>query len=102
MIGLVENMSTHVCSECGHEEHIFGKGGGKRLAEEYGVEHLGDVPLDLRIREDVDLGKPTIVADPESAITNNFKRIARRVAGKLSVRSKDYTEAFPSIVIQNN
>jgi len=102
VIGLVENMSTHVCSECGHEEHIFGKGGGKRLAEEYGVEHLGDVPLDLRIREDVDLGKPTIVADPESAITNNFKRIARRVAGKLSVRSKDYTEAFPSIVIQNN
>lgn len=102
VLGVIENMSTHICSQCGHEEHIFGEGGGKRMASEYGVEHLGDVPLDGRIREDADGGRPTVVADPEGAIANVYRQIARRTAGKLAVRKKDYSEAFPTIVVQSN
>ena len=102
VLGVVENMSTHVCSQCGHEEHIFGEGGGRRMAEEYGVEHLGDVPLDGRIREDADSGRPTVVADPDGPVTLVYRKLARRVAGKLSTRKRDYTDKFPSIVIQQN
>jgi ATP-binding protein involved in chromosome partitioning len=102
VLGVIENMSTHICGQCGHEEHIFGEGGGKRMASEYGVEHLGDVPLDGRIREDADGGRPTVVAEPEGAIANVYRQIARRTAGKLAVRKKDYSEAFPTIVVQSN
>ncbi|MCU0935854.1 MAG: iron-sulfur cluster carrier protein ApbC [Gammaproteobacteria bacterium] len=102
VLGVVENMSIHVCSQCGHEEHIFGQGGGLRMAEQYGVDFLGGIPLDGRIREDTDVGNPTVVKDPEGRIAQVYRDIARRAAAKLSLKSKDYTTKFPSIVIQNN
>ncbi len=102
VLGIVENMSTHICSNCGHEEHIFGDGGGVRMAEQYGVDLLGQLPLDLRIREEADSGKPTVVADPECRISQVYREIARKAAAKLSLQAKDYAAKFPSIVIQNN
>ncbi len=102
VLGIVENMSTHICSNCGHEEHIFGDGGGVRMAEQYGVDLLGQLPLDLRIREEADGGKPTVVADPECRISQEYRSIARKSAAKLSLQAKDYAAKFPSIVIQNN
>ncbi len=101
VLGIIENMSTHICSQCGHEEHIFGEGGGQRMAEQYNVDLLGSIPLDVRIREETDTGRPTVVADPDGRIGLIFRDIARRVAAKLSLRKKDYSAAFPSIVIQN-
>ena len=102
VLGIVENMSTHICSNCGHEEHIFGEGGGKRMSAEYGVEHLGDIPLDGRIRSDADGGRPTVVADPDGSLAQAYRTIARNATGILSVRKRDYSEVFPSIVIQND
>ena len=102
VLGIVENMSTHICSNCGHEEHIFGEGGGKRMSAEYGVEHLGDIPLDGRIRSDSDGGRPTVVADPDGSLAQAYRTIARNASGVLSVRKRDYSEVFPSIVIQND
>jgi ATP-binding protein involved in chromosome partitioning len=102
VLGIVENMSTHICSSCGHEEHIFGAGGGMRMSQDHGVSFLGSLPLTMAIREDVDNGKPTVVRDPEGAIGKQFRDIARRVAAKLSRQAKDYSQAFPSIVIQND
>ena len=102
VLGIVENMSTHICSNCGHEEHIFGEGGGKRMSAEYGVEHLGDIPLDGRIRSDADGGRPTVVADPDGSLAQAYRTIARNASGILSVRKRDYSEVFPSIVIQND
>ncbi|MEQ6342361.1 MAG: iron-sulfur cluster carrier protein ApbC [Gammaproteobacteria bacterium] len=101
VFGVVENMSTHICSHCGHEEHIFGSGGGQRMAEQYGVDFLGSLPLDIRIREDADGGRPTVVADPDGRIAQIYRDIARRVAAKLSLRGKDYAAKFPNIVVQN-
>ena len=101
VLGIIENMSTHICSQCGHEEHIFGAGGGQRMAAEQGVALLGDLPLDIRIREEADSGKPTVVAEPESRIAQIYRDIARRVAAKLSQQAKDFQAKFPSIVIQN-
>ena len=101
VLGIVENMSTHICSNCGHEEHIFGEGGGKRMSAEYGVEHLGDIPLDGRIRSDADGGRPTVVADPDGSLAQAYRTIARNASGILSARKRDYSEVFPSIVIQN-
>jgi ATP-binding protein involved in chromosome partitioning len=102
VLGVVENMSIHICSNCGHEEHIFGEGGGVRMAEQYDVDFLGGVPLDINIRVDTDGGKPTVVKDPEGRIAQIYRDIARRAAAKLSLKAKDYTTKFPSIVIQNN
>jgi len=101
VLGVIENMSTHICSECGHEEHIFGAGGGERMAADYGIELLGSLPLDITIRENADGGHPSVVADPEGVIAQNYREIARRVAAGLSLQSKDYSTAFPNIVIQN-
>ena len=101
VLGVVENMSTHICSKCGHEEHIFGEGGGQRMAADYDVDFLGALPLDIRIREETDSGKPTVVADPECQISRTYRDIARRVAAKLALQKKDYAAKFPSIVIQN-
>ncbi|MDX1488369.1 MAG: iron-sulfur cluster carrier protein ApbC, partial [Acidiferrobacterales bacterium] len=101
VLGIIENMSTHICSQCGHEEPIFGAGGGQRMAEQYNIDLLGSIPLDIRIREETDAGHPTVVADPDGRIALIFRDIARRVAAKLSLRKKDYTAAFPNIVIQN-
>jgi ATP-binding protein involved in chromosome partitioning len=102
VLGIVENMSIHVCSQCGHEEHIFGEGGGARLAEQFGVDFLGSLPLDGRIRADTDEGKPTVVKDPDGAVARQFREVARRLAAKLSLKAKDYAQAFPKIMIQNN
>jgi ATP-binding protein involved in chromosome partitioning len=102
ILGVVENMSIHICSECGHEEHIFGDGGGKRMAEDYGVQCLGSLPLELRIREEADSGKPTVVADPEARASQIYREIARKAAAKLSRQAKNYSSKFPNIVIQTN
>ena len=102
VLGIVENMSIHICSECGHEEHIFGEGGGQRMSEEYNVDFLGGLPLDKRIREETDSGKPTVVAEPDSRISQIYREIARRTAAKLSLKSKEYAARFPQIVIQND
>ncbi len=102
VLGIIENMSTHICSQCGHEEHIFGSGGGDQMAKQYDVDLLGSLPLDIRIREGVDNGKPTVALEPDSEITMNYRDIARRTAAKLAIQSKDYTNKFPKIVIENN
>jgi ATP-binding protein involved in chromosome partitioning len=102
ILGIVENMSTHICSQCGHEEHIFGEGGGSRMAEQYGVEFLGGLPLDIRIRMETDGGEPTVIAEPESRISQIYREIARKTAAKLSLQAKNYAAKFPNIVIQNN
>ncbi|MDH5179051.1 MAG: iron-sulfur cluster carrier protein ApbC [Gammaproteobacteria bacterium] len=102
VLGIVENMSIHICSQCGHEEHIFGAGGGASMAEQYDVTLLGALPLDMAIRKDVDEGKPTVVADPEGRVAQIYRDIARRVAAKLALQKKDFSASFPKIVIQNN
>jgi len=102
VLGIVENMSIHICSNCGHEEPIFGEGGGQRMADQYNVDLLGQLPLDIRIREETDGGKPTVVAEPDSRIAQIYREIARKTAAKLSLQAKDYAAKFPTIVIQNN
>ncbi len=101
VLGVVENMSTHICSKCGYEEHIFGEGGGQKMAEQYDVDFLGGIPLDISIREQTDNGKPTVAADPDGRLSQIYREIARRVAARLSLTKKDYSATFPSIVIQN-
>jgi ATP-binding protein involved in chromosome partitioning len=102
VIGIVENMSTHICSNCGHAESIFGEGGGQQMAKDYNVELLGALPLDIKIRQQVDSGSPTVVSEPDGEIAAIYSEIARKVAAKLSLRSKDYASVFPKIVIENN
>ena len=102
VLGVVENMSTHICSQCGFEEHVFGEGGGRRLAEQYGVPFLGDLPLDMQIRVDADGGKPSVVSNPDGRVAQSYKTIARRVAGAIATRKKDYSAKFPSIVVENS
>jgi ATP-binding protein involved in chromosome partitioning len=102
VLGIVENMSIHICSKCGHEEHIFGQGGGASMASQYNVDLLGALPLDIRIREETDGGKPTVVAEPDARISQIYREIARKTAAKLSLQAKDYAAKFPNIVIQNN
>src|SRR5574340_1415116 len=101
ILGIVENMSIHVCSQCGHEEHIFGSGGAQRMGHDYEVEVLGQLPLDIRIREETDSGRPTVVAEPDSRIAEIYRGIARRVAVKIGEKAKDMTAKFPNIVVQN-
>ena len=102
VLGVIENMSIHICSKCGHEEHIFGQGGGLRMAQETEVDFLGSLPLDISIRENTDSGKPCVVAEPDGRIAQIYREIARRVAAKLSLQAKDYTTKFPSIKVMNN
>ncbi|ADC62141.1 iron-sulfur cluster carrier protein ApbC [Allochromatium vinosum] len=101
VLGIVENMSIHICSKCGHEEHIFGQGGGQSMSDQYGIDLLGALPLDIQIRQETDGGKPTVAAQPESRITQIYREIARKTAAKLSLQAKDYASKFPRIVIQN-
>lgn len=101
ILGIVENMSLHICSKCGHEEHMFGEGGGARMSRDYGVELLGALPLDIRIREQADSGKPTVVSDPDGRVAEIYRQIARRVAVKIAEKQQDHSAAFPKIVIQN-
>ena len=101
ILGIVENMSLHICSKCGHEEHMFGEGGGVRMSKDYGVELLGALPLDIQIREQADSGKPTVVADPDGRVAEIYRQIARRVAVKIAEKQQDHSAAFPKIVVQN-
>jgi ATP-binding protein involved in chromosome partitioning len=101
ILGIVENMAVHVCSNCGHAEHIFGAEGGAKMAEQYGVEHLGSLPLDIRIREQADAGHPTVVAEPDSAVTATFKDIARKVAVRIAEKAKDMSLKMPTIKVSN-
>jgi ATP-binding protein involved in chromosome partitioning len=101
ILGLVENMSVHICSNCGHEEHVFGEGGAARMSKDYNVNVLGSLPLDIKIREHADSGKPTVVAEPDSRSAQIYKEIARKVAARIADLAKDHSGAFPKIVIQN-
>ena len=101
ILGIVENMALHVCSSCGHTEHVFGAGGGERMARDYGVELLGSLPLDIQIREQADSGRPTVVADPQGVLAQHYLAIARRVAVKIAESARDVSSKFPSIVVQN-
>ena len=102
ILGVVENMAVHVCSNCGHVEHIFGAEGGKRMAAEYGVDYLGALPLNLSIREQADAGRPTVVSEPEGEIAKLYLEVARRVAVKIAEKAKDYSAKFPTISISKN
>lgn len=100
VLGIVENMSTHICSNCGHEEHVFGAGGGARMAQQYGVDLLAELPLNIRIREQADAGKPTVVADPEGSLAQAYLTMARRTSARLARHATQTTHAMPSIVIE--
>lgn len=101
ILGIVENMSIYVCPNCNHQEHIFGQGGGQKMCDQYGVDFLGSLPLNLSIREQADSGKPTVAADPDGAISAIYKTIARKIAIQVADMSKDMTSKFPSIVVTN-
>jgi ATP-binding protein involved in chromosome partitioning len=101
ILGIVENMAIHVCSKCGHAEHIFGTGGAGRMAAQFGVDVLGSLPLDIRIREQADSGRPTVVAEPDGDIANAYKAIARKVAIKIAEKAKDMSLKMPTIKVQN-
>jgi ATP-binding protein involved in chromosome partitioning len=101
ILGIVENMSTHICSNCGHEEHIFGAGGGAKMCADYNVDLLGSLPLDMSIREQADSGRPSVISQPDSAIANIYKEIARKAAIKIANAGLDHSSKFPNIVIQN-
>jgi ATP-binding protein involved in chromosome partitioning len=100
ILGIVENMSTHICTNCGHEEHIFGAGGGELMAKDYNVDLLGSLPLDINIRMQADSGQPTVVATPDSKISSTYKQIARKAASKIAIANLDHSAKFPNIVIQ--
>ena len=102
ILGIVENMAVHVCSQCGHVEHIFGEDGGKRMAAEYGMDYLGALPLNLAIRVDADGGRPTVVNAPDSEVAGLYRAMARQVAVKIAQRAKDFSAKFPSITISKD
>ncbi len=102
VLGVIENMSTHVCSECGHEEPIFGTGGGEKMAQDFDVELLGQLPLDARIREQTDSGKPTVLADPDSAAAAAYRSTALNMAAAQAAQGRDYTSKFPKIVVEDS
>jgi ATP-binding protein involved in chromosome partitioning len=99
ILGIVENMAVHVCTNCGHAEHIFGADGGKKMAAEYKVDYLGGLPLTMKIREQADSGRPTVVAEPEGEIAALYKQVARQVAVKIAAKSKDFSSKFPTITV---
>ncbi|MFO1282814.1 MAG: iron-sulfur cluster carrier protein ApbC [Burkholderiales bacterium] len=101
IVGIVENMAIHVCSKCGHAEHIFGEGGGERMCRDYGVPFLGSLPLDIRIREQADSGRPTVIADPDGPVAQVYKSIARKVAVAVAQKAQDFSAKFPTISVQN-
>lgn len=102
VLGVIENMSTHICSKCGYEESIFGIGGGQHLADQYHIELLGSLPLDIQIREQADGGKPTVIDNPESANAKRYLEIAKKVMDKMSVEVANMSYPFPKIMIQND
>ena len=102
ILGIVENMAVHICSQCGHTEHIFGHEGGKRMAEEFGMPYLGALPLDLSIRLQADSGKPTVVSDPDGSVAAIYKAIARQVAVGVAAKAKDFSAKFPTITVSKD
>lgn len=102
ILGVVENMSTHICSHCGHTEAIFGAGGGAKMCADFGVDFLGALPLTLSIREQTDSGRPTVVAEPDGPVAAIYKEIARKIAVKVAEKAKDMTSKFPNIVVKND
>ena len=102
ILGLVENMAVHLCSQCGHAEHIFGEGGGQRMAAEKDIPYLGALPLDIRIRTQADAGQPTVVVDPDGELAQHYKAIARQVAIAVANKNKDYSSKFPTITISKD
>ncbi len=102
ILGIVENMAVHVCSNCGHVEHIFGADGGKKMAAEYGMDYLGALPLDMQIRLQADSGKPTVVSDPDSELAGIYKAVARQVAVSIAAKNRDFSAKFPSIKISKD
>jgi len=101
IVGIVENMSVHICSNCGHVEHIFGEGGAARMCRDYDVPFLGALPLDVRIREQADSGRPSVIADPDGKVAQIYKEIARKVAVSVGRKAADFSARFPNIVVQN-
>ncbi len=101
ILGVVENMSFHVCPKCGHESHIFGAGGAEKMCRDYGTELLGQLPLDEAIRSQADSGKPTVVSDPDGPVAEIYRRIARRCAVRIAEMQRDMSSKFPNIVVQN-
>ena len=102
ILGLVENMAVHVCSQCGHTEHIFGRDGGKKMADDYGISYLGALPLDMQIRLQADNGRPTVVADPDGEVAGIYKAVARQVAITIAAKAKDFSARFPTIKISKD
>jgi ATP-binding protein involved in chromosome partitioning len=102
ILGIVENMAVHVCTNCGHVEHIFGADGGKKMAESYQMDYLGALPLNMSIRLQADNGKPTVVADPDGEVAGIYKSIARQVAIKIAAQAKDFSAKFPTITVSKN
>ncbi|GAC1530576.1 MAG: iron-sulfur cluster carrier protein ApbC [Ramlibacter sp.] len=102
ILGLVENMAVHVCSNCGHVEHIFGDGGGRRYAGEREIDYLGALPLDIAIRQQADSGKPTVVADPDGKLAGLYKDVARQVAVKVASKARDFSAKFPTITVSKD
>ena len=101
IIGIVENMSTYICPSCGHEEHVFGSGGGQKMCSDYSVDFLGSLPLNISISEQSDAGRPTVVAEPDGPISMVYQQIARQIAIRIAGLAKDMSSKFPNIVIQN-
>ncbi len=99
ILGVVENMAVHVCSNCGHVEHIFGADGGKKMAAEYAMDYLGALPLAMGIRLQADSGKPTVVSEPDGEVAGLYKAVARKVALAIAAKNKDFSAKFPSIKI---
>ncbi len=102
VLGIIENMSTHVCSNCGHEEPIFGEGGGAAMAEQYDVPLLGALPLDIRIRREADSGTPSVIADMGGEPAMRYLEIARRISAGLAAGSRDYSHVFPKITVEES
>jgi ATP-binding protein involved in chromosome partitioning len=102
ILGIVENMAVHVCSNCGHIEHIFGVDGGKTMAAQYGMDYLGALPLAMQIRVQADGGRPTVVAEPNGELAGLYKAVARKVALAIAAKNKDFSSKFPSITISKN
>ena len=101
IVGIVENMSIHICSNCGHAEHIFGEGGAQKMCSDFNVPFLGSLPLDIHIREQADSGRPSVVSDPDGPVADAYKAIARKVAVAVAQKAEDFSAKFPSIVVQN-
>ena len=102
ILGIVENMAVHVCSNCGHVEHVFGADGGRKMAADYGMDYLGALPLAMQIRLQADSGKPTVVSDPDSEVAGIYRAVARKVAVSIAAKNKDFSSKFPSIKISKD